>query len=531
MGRSNVLFLIVLLIAGGVAPAAAQSDGGKCGTWRSFDRMRVRSEAPDQAVSVFRPVRQISKLSPRGLFRVHYDTTDVHAPSLVNGAGAAIPGTYHQYADSVLKIFDEVYSIEVEQYGFPAPAADAGAGGGNEYDIYIWGLSTNEYGYIEFDETNLTPGKTNPQFTCYVNIDNDFSAGYYTVGMNALRVTAAHEFHHLVQVSTSGAWYDDFYFYELSSTALESTVYPGIRDYIQYVKTYFSNTQNWPLFVQTARTGYERAVFGKYLMEKYGPGIMKSIWDEIRTYRPVRAVQHALNSNATSLEREFAEFALWSYYTNYRSDSSRYFTDAAYYPAVRSQSVTTLGTSGVSLQNSARNFTMHLQRAGNGTDTADVMITFTNGDDAINGTDVNHSYQLDWSPVQQQGFNTLTSSIHMKFTGTDASFWKYHALAKGGIVRQPGAMAFPIPLDPAASSLLMDVSQFPEPEAVTVTILSVINQQVIYQQKATITSFSGMQYAEWKGKDELGRYAASGIYMYILSQGSTIVKGKFAVIR
>lgn len=535
MGRSNTVLAVIILLFGGLVPAAAQADGGKCGTWRSFERMRVRTYAPDQAVSVFRPERQTSKLSPRGLFRVHYDTTDVHAPSLVNGAGVALPGTYHQYADSVLRIFDEVYSIEVEQYGFPAPALDAGAGGGNEYDIYIWGLSINEYGYIEFDETNLTPGKTNPQFTCYVNIDNDFSAGYYTIGMDAVRVTAAHEFHHLVQVSTSGTWYDDFYFYELSSTALESTVYPGIRDYIQYMKTYFNNTHNWPLFVQTARTGYERAVFGKYLMEKFGPGIMKTIWDEMRTSRPVRSVQHALNSNASSLEREFSEFALWSYFTNYRSDSSRYFVDAPFYPAVRSQSVTVLGTSDVMVQATARNFTMHLQRASAvgavTSDTADVIITYTNGDDAINGTDVSHSYQLDWSPVYRQGYSTLASSIHMKFTGTNASNWKQHAISKGGVIRQTGVTAFPVPLDPSASSLLMDVSAFEVPDAVTVTIISLISQEVIYQQKATITSFSGMQYAEWKGRDERGRLASSGIYMFILSNGSSVVKGKFAVIR
>lgn len=523
-----------MLILSIVLSAAAPAQEGKCGTWRAFERLRTRTEAPDRAVTVTRPVRQISRLSPRGLFRVHYDTADVHAPALVNSSGVRLPGTHHQYADSVLAVFDEVYGIEVEQYGFPAPAADAGAGGGNEYDIYIWGLSVNEYGYIEFDETNLTPGKTNPQFTCFVNIDNDYSAGYYTRGMNALRVTAAHEFHHLVQVSTSGAWYDDFYFYELSSTALESTVYPGIRDYLQYIKTYFNNTQNWPLFLQTAGTGYERAVFGKYLMEKYGPGIMRSIWDEVRTYRPARALQFALNGKATSLEREFSEFALWSYYTSHRSDTTKYFADARFYPLVRPQSVSTLVSSSVSVSGSSNNFTMQFQRAvaaGVLTDTADVIVTYTNGDDAVSGNDLPHTYQLEWSPVFRSGLTAILPSVNVKFTGAGNSGWKYHAVGRTGIARPAGVAAFPVPLDPASSSLLMDISAFDASGSISLTVLSLASQDVIYQGKATITSFSGMQYAEWKGRDDHGALASSGIYMFVLSQGSMVVKGKFAVIR
>ncbi|NUN70252.1 MAG: hypothetical protein HUU02_11125 [Bacteroidetes bacterium] len=534
MAGANRTTYYLLIMVCMLLPSLLSAQQGKCGTWRTFERMKARTGMPDAPVVIVRPERQTSKLSPRGLFRVHYDTVDVHAPALVNANGVRIAGTYHQYADSVLAIFDQVYGIEVEQYGFKAPAADAGAGGGNEYDIYIWGLSTNEYGYIEFDETNLTPGKTNPQYACFVNIDNDYSAGYYTVGMNALRVTAAHEFHHLVQVSTSGAWFDDFYFYELSSTALESTVYPGIRDYLQYIKTYFNNTLNWPLFIQTARTGYERAVFGKYLMEKYDPAIMGSIWEEVRTYRPARSLQHVLNARGSSLEREFSEFALWCYYTNHRSDSAKYFTDAAYYPLVKSQSVTSLVGSSVSIQGSSGNFTMQFQRAiapGAVKDTADVIITYSNGDDAISGKDIPHAYLLEWSPVALSGSTIIAPSLHLKFTASDAASWKYHALGKGGLVRPAGVAAFPVPLDPAASSLLMDIGAFADPTSIDLTILSLVTQDVVYQGKATITSFSGIQYAEWKGRDERGALASSGVYMFILSQGSTVVKGKFAVIR
>jgi len=37
------------------------------------------------------------------------------------------------------------------------------------------------------------------RWTSYIEIDNDF-IGFYTIGINAARVTAAHEFHHAIQM-------------------------------------------------------------------------------------------------------------------------------------------------------------------------------------------------------------------------------------------------------------------------------------------------------------------------------------------
>ena len=64
-----------------------------------------------------------------------------------------------------------------------------------------------------------------------------------------------------------------------------------------------------------------------------------------------------------------------------------------------------------------------------------------------------------------------------------------------------------------------------------ITIISAESLDLIYSRRADFSTFSGTQYAEWKGRDNDGNIAGSGVYVYVLSSGSKSVKGKFAIIR
>ncbi len=519
-----------------LSSALSQDAPEKCSTWRNFDRLKQTMTGERSQQAVARPVNDTSILSPKGLFRIHFDVSGTDAPSLVTADGTPIPNSGRAYAESLAVIFDEVYAIEIEQFGFSAPPNDGTAGGGGEYDVYVKNLGTGNYGYTDWDEdNNLTPGKTNPQFPSFVVIDNNFEKGYYTTGLNAARVTAAHEFHHMIEVSTAGIWYDDFYFYEMCATGLESTVYPEIKDYLQYVRTYFYNTAHWPLFVQTSKSGYERGIFAKYLMEKSGVQIMNSIWKEVKFNRPVRALQNALNAAATSLEREYAEFSIWCYYGNYRADSTKYFKDAALLPLIRNYSSDSISTTtSVNRQASMKAFTTHYHRVlskQTGIDTVDFIIANTNVADALSGTGTSHPYSLHISPVQLSGYQTLSENIFSKFSAADASNWNNVALFRGGVVPKTGIDIFPNPYNPSSSSLLISLKGTGGISGTTLSIISAANQDVIYSGPAEYTVYSGTQYAEWKGRDNRGNIVGSGIYMFVLSNGSSILKGKFAVIR
>ncbi len=527
------VILLMIVLFPSILPA--QESVSKCGTWRNVERVRRNVTSKEFKTTVTRPVKQKNILSPKGLFRIHYDTTGNGAPAMVTANGTPIAGTYHLYADSVASIFDQVHSIETGTFGYPAPAQDGILGGGSEYDVYLENLGVGSYGYVNFDDdVNLTPGKTNPQFPCYIVIDNGFESGYYTMGLNGVRVTAAHEFHHMIEVTTSGVWYDDFYFYEMSATAMESTVFPAVRDYLQYVKTYYNNFHAWPLFLQTQGTGYERAVFPKYLMEKFGAGMMNDIWSEVRTNRPVNALQNALHKHSTSLEREFSEFSFWNYYTNSRSDSNRYFLDAQWMPPLVFYSVDSITAVPVQKQSSLKPFTLQYLRIlskKTKVDTVDFIVANTNYAAALAYDFTVTPFSLSVSPFAQESYQTVMEGVYAKLTTPNSSVVTMNTVLKGGIVKRSGLSLFPNPFNPETSSLLVSMENLTDAGETRLTIYSAVDMDLVYSQIAEYTSFSGMQYAEWKGRDYNGKLVPSGIYLFTLSRGSSFVKGKFAVIR
>ena len=73
----------------------------------------------------------------------------------------------------------------------------------------------------------------------YLEIDNNFTDPGYkqTRGLDALRVTIAHEFHHAIQFGYY-AKFDGSWWQESTSTWMEEVAYPHIDDYLQYL-TYF----------------------------------------------------------------------------------------------------------------------------------------------------------------------------------------------------------------------------------------------------------------------------------------------------
>ncbi len=95
-----------------------------------------------------RPVMQTSVIN--GGFRVHFDTTGLNAPAMLDGAGNRLPGTAREYVDSIFSILSFVTPLESETLGYGALRTDGDNGGGPEYDIYVMELG-NMYGYTTPD--------------------------------------------------------------------------------------------------------------------------------------------------------------------------------------------------------------------------------------------------------------------------------------------------------------------------------------------------------------------------------------------
>lgn len=73
-----------------------------------------------------------------------------------------------------------------------------------------------------------------------MRIDNSYyESSYYTRGINALKVTLAHEFGHAVQLLSYGLWDEDIWFYEMTSIWLEEAVFDDVNDYYAYIPRFF----------------------------------------------------------------------------------------------------------------------------------------------------------------------------------------------------------------------------------------------------------------------------------------------------
>lgn len=259
---------------------------------------------------ITRPVNDTSIVSPKGFFRIHYDLKGQNKPSYS--------------VEELAAAADSAYAYEVGYLGYPAPPVDNGAGGDNKYDIYIENLE-GYYGWTQPEDSTA-----DKHLTSYMEIDNDFF-GYYTTGIQAAKVTVAHEFHHAIQVGNYTYRSSDKYYNEITSTAMEEFVYEGINDYISYLPGFF----DYPGTTISNHSGYDLAILNLYLKEKFGFAALKRIWEYINDNRALKAISLTLEENSAVFKNELSNFYTWTFYTGFRTISGKYFKNAGNFPLLK----------------------------------------------------------------------------------------------------------------------------------------------------------------------------------------------------
>jgi hypothetical protein len=285
-----------------------------------------------------RPVLQTSTVSPSGRFRIHYDTTGVNQPALI-AAGQDVPNTMNAYIDSVSKVLDYVWIYEIDTLGYDPPPPDGIEGGGPEFDVYVEDLGPGEFGYTDWLDADAIATPYNTRYPTFIVIDNDF-LGLRTPGMDGLKVTCAHEFHHAIQIGAYGLWSEsDFYFNELTSSWMEDVVYTQVNDYYYDVINYFQgfrDSQGFPLsfsyYNRASFAGYERSIFGHFLAKRYGRDIMREIWTGMRSEPFIESARDDFARHATDWNTEFAQFTYWNYFTADRADTVKFYPEGNHYP-------------------------------------------------------------------------------------------------------------------------------------------------------------------------------------------------------
>src|SRR3954451_20801584 len=167
---------------------------------------------------------------------------------------------------------------------------DGGLGGGDQVDVYIEDLFTNEqiYGFTAIDPTQ--PEDPSVPHHAYLVMDKDYSryGGAGTggaTGVQAERVTAAHEYNHVLQNGYD--YLEDPWMFEATAVYAEDKVYPDINDYLSYVDSWVARTKEPLTFFPPSDPPpntppdlkpYGSAVWNHWLDHQYGPTVVRSAW-------------------------------------------------------------------------------------------------------------------------------------------------------------------------------------------------------------------------------------------------------------
>ena len=339
--ETALIYQVLSVRAPDQLPAIYRESGGLavCGTPHLVQAM---SAAPNLSaefqarlgkLAQRRPDVQHNLLSPSGRFRVHYDTEGRHAVSPTDDDANGIP----DYIDLTMAVLDSVWVLEIDQLGYNPPPSDKGLGGGDEYDAYVIELDGGYYGYA-YPESNSAATTYS-----YLEIDNNFTDPGYkqTRGLDALRVTIAHEFHHAIQfgyyANFDGSWWQ-----ESTSTWMEEVAYPHIDDYLQYL-TYFLGEPQRALNSGVYRSlhTYGSAIFSLFLDQRYGRALNRLIWEEVGRRKSVdlahfdRVIRQV---EPGGLGVAIGEFAVWNYFTGTRH-RDEYYAEGNKYPFVPTRDI------------------------------------------------------------------------------------------------------------------------------------------------------------------------------------------------
>jgi hypothetical protein len=213
---------------------------------------------------------------------IHYVATTADAPDLTDVAPAN--GT-PDYVDEASAVLEEVWTAEVTTAGYRAPLSDLTStnnGGDAKLDVYLKDVGAiGLYGYCTSDDPNLDDiSYLYWDYSAYCVVDDDFSAGQFpgTSGIDALKVTAAHELFHAVQFAYDIA--EDLWFMEGTSTWMEEQVYDAIDDNRQYLPVSSLAVPSVPLDKGGAGlTKYGNWIFWQFLTEYFGDtSVISGAW-------------------------------------------------------------------------------------------------------------------------------------------------------------------------------------------------------------------------------------------------------------
>ncbi len=290
--------------------------------------------------------------TPSGHFKIHYVISGDDA--VFEPGVDTLPADGHpDYVNRCAEIMDYVWHHEIDTLSYNSPPPDnwyTPNGGDGKYDVY---LTVMDPGYLGFTMPEYYYAY--PKATSYIVLRSDYSIftkppyNMYDDQYDLMKVTAAHEFFHAVQMggydaAEYGGSSPDYepYWMEITAVWMEDMVYDDINDYLGYLfyfyrypwlslKTFSYDSGDKPRYFHA----YASCIWAIYLSEKFGEDIIKDIWfkcGQVAGDNVLSATSQALANRGSSLKEAFQEFTIWNYFTSDRADTQTFYSEGNLFP-------------------------------------------------------------------------------------------------------------------------------------------------------------------------------------------------------
>ncbi len=486
---------------------------------------------------------------------IHYDTEGYSAVDTTDINANGIP----DFIDSVAYYADYAYHFEVEVLGFQAPLPDS-SDDPLHYDVYVQqigaspGVSFNGNPYQGY--YGFTPQVDSHPMICdskkivssgFLVIDNNFAITdsvlyngkklrvFSDTGVNALRITLAHEFQHMIQFGYNATLSPLTVYNELTSVWMEHRVFPETRDYLQYLRGMMNTPENYYLtnMSNLAQSGYANAFFFQYLQEHSDSQAPLHSWQILgncstfsleQQADPYVALDSALRMNGRTLPGEWAKFMNVVYHTGYRAtDVQICLSNASDMPMLRNDNGIDIAFSEpYSYALSLMPFQVKLFRcvfatdAEHAQDTMDLIMTNTGGDYLRTLSNNQVSPTIIVSTHQQDGYKRIGATNYFyTVVDTDANTYDTLFLSNGFALEQLDK-PYPQPFSIATDKILhFPVSSTVPTDAKVRLSVSSVDGVPLYSADVNVVAdaTTRTRYVAWTATPTS---LQSGVYIYSL---------------
>ncbi|MDD3807058.1 MAG: T9SS type A sorting domain-containing protein [Candidatus Marinimicrobia bacterium] len=272
---------------------------------------------------------------PQGLDQHYTTSSGIFILHYTNTGSDSVPQSYtlnEIHPDYILyagQFLDRGYRFLTDTLALPQPPVDDIKN--PEIDIYFRKLPSGTYGQTTAEMSKILPNRPKA-YTAFSEIHHTLQGpGFYTQGIDALKVTCIHELFHVFQVGIA-IWnlQEDMWFYETSATWIEEIAYPTVNDYFQYVESYVS-TWGDPIYTYI----YDNVTWLLYLDAWSQRKAVSNIWTSIATQPVWTSITAYLTETSGShgWPKHLAAWGIEHLYADYLPELSL-FDDAPEYPPI-----------------------------------------------------------------------------------------------------------------------------------------------------------------------------------------------------